>query len=93
VQSETSGGRGHHPAALAQYADDMLALDLLDRGTGGQFRGIVPYFGQRSTQAGSSGKNDRPFNEVFESPERFPANASSPERASSPMESCQSACP
>src|ERR1039458_5883703 len=68
VQSETGGRGADHTAALAKHADDMIPLHLLERRGAGGFLGIVPYFGQRSTQAGSCGKDHRPFNEVLELP-------------------------
>src|ERR1017187_6763985 len=68
VQSETGGRGADHTAALPKHPDDMFPLHLLERGGAGGFQGIVPYFGQRSTQAGSRGKDHRAFNEVLELP-------------------------
>ena len=55
-----------HATSLPEHPDDMLPLHLRQRSAADGLLCIGPYFGQRSTKLGTSGKDHRPSNEVFE---------------------------
>src|SRR6185312_891803 len=64
--SEASRGRADHATRFPKHPNNMLLLHLLQRSVAGGLQRIGPYFGQRSTEVGTSRENDRPFNEIFE---------------------------
>src|SRR4029453_19033658 len=51
---------------LSRNTRMICSLHLLERGAVGNFRRILSQFAERSTKAGSTGQDDRSFNEILE---------------------------